>query len=100
MGSGYASVGDACIARNLEDEARLARWLSRDGVAGIDAEFERSSRHLAVSSASIPQLAPMRGGAAARDDATWSRSAMSGRKLRGEGSWALAGARQEAVGAT
>jgi hypothetical protein len=41
MGSGYLSAGDACIALNLESEARLARSLSRDRVTGIDGEFER-----------------------------------------------------------
>jgi hypothetical protein len=29
-GSGYLSVGDVCLARNLEDELRLARWLARE----------------------------------------------------------------------
>ena len=37
-GSGYLSAGDACIARNHEDEARLARWLARDQVGAIDVE--------------------------------------------------------------
>ena len=39
MGSGYLSAGDACIALNIEAEARLSRLLSRDRVPGIDAEI-------------------------------------------------------------
>jgi hypothetical protein len=29
-GSGYLTIGDACLARNLEEEARLGRWLARE----------------------------------------------------------------------
>jgi hypothetical protein len=29
-GSGYLTVGDVCLARNLEEELRLGRWLARD----------------------------------------------------------------------
>jgi hypothetical protein len=29
-GSGYLSMGDVCLARNLEDELGLARWLARE----------------------------------------------------------------------
>jgi hypothetical protein len=29
-GSGYVTVGDVCLARNLEEELRLGRWLARE----------------------------------------------------------------------
>jgi len=29
-GSGYLTTGDVCLARNLEDDLRLGRWLSRE----------------------------------------------------------------------
>ena len=29
-GSGYLTIGDACLARNLEEQARLGRWLARE----------------------------------------------------------------------
>jgi hypothetical protein len=30
QGSGYVTLGDVCLARNLEEELRLGRWLVRD----------------------------------------------------------------------
>ena len=33
-GSGYLTTGDICLARNLEDDLRLGRWLARDEVLG------------------------------------------------------------------
>ena len=32
-GSGYLTTGDSCLARNLEDDLRLGRWLARDEVS-------------------------------------------------------------------
>jgi hypothetical protein len=46
-GSGYLTTGDGCLARNLEDGLRLARWLSREEVAD-DAEG-LALRHLSPS---------------------------------------------------
>ena len=43
-GSGYLTTGDVCLARNLEDGLRLARWLSREEVAD-DVEGQ-APRHL------------------------------------------------------
>lgn len=40
MGSGFLTAGDACIARNLEAEERLSRWLARDRVGDRDAETD------------------------------------------------------------
>jgi hypothetical protein len=31
-GTGYRTAGDVCLARNLEEELRLARWMARDEV--------------------------------------------------------------------
>ena len=31
-GSGYVTVGDVCLARNLEEELRLGRWLAREDI--------------------------------------------------------------------
>ena len=33
-GSGYLTTGDICLARNLEDDLRLGRWLAREEVLG------------------------------------------------------------------
>jgi len=43
-GSGYLTTGDVCLARNLEDGLRLARWLSREESA--DPGEGQASRHL------------------------------------------------------
>ena len=48
-GSGYLTTGDVCLARNLEDGLRLARWLSRDEVA--DDVEELAPRHLSPAAA-------------------------------------------------
>jgi hypothetical protein len=34
-GSGYLTIGDACLARNLEEQARLGRWLAREDMTAI-----------------------------------------------------------------
>jgi hypothetical protein len=35
-GSGYVTIGDVCLARSLEEELRLGRWLARDDTtAGV-----------------------------------------------------------------
>jgi len=41
--SGYLTTGDVCLARNLEDGLRLARWLSREEAA--DPGEGQASRH-------------------------------------------------------
>jgi hypothetical protein len=44
-GSGYVTAGDVCLARNLEDELRLGRWLARDDeTAGIRTDELALSR--------------------------------------------------------
>ena len=46
-GLGYLTTGDVCLARNLEDGLRLARWLSREEVA--DDVEGLALRHLSPS---------------------------------------------------
>ena len=36
-GSGYVTVGDVCLARNLEEELRLGRWLAREDKSACSA---------------------------------------------------------------
>jgi hypothetical protein len=42
-GSGYVTAGDVCLARNLECELQLGRWLARDGTAGGRWRYEESA---------------------------------------------------------
>ncbi len=42
-GSGYLSAGDACLARNLEDELRLGRLVARESVGGSATVADRGS---------------------------------------------------------
>ncbi len=40
-GSDYVTPGDACLARNVEEQLRMGRWLAREGSAYLDlAEVE------------------------------------------------------------
>jgi hypothetical protein len=40
-GSGYVTVGDVCLARNLEEELRLGRWLAREDTAAGPSSSEQ-----------------------------------------------------------
>jgi hypothetical protein len=46
-GSGYVTVGDVCLARNLEEELRLGRWLSREDTAAGPSVVESAPIHSA-----------------------------------------------------
>ena len=50
-GSGYLTTGDVCLARNIEDGLRLARWLSREEAA--DGADELAAPHLSPSVADV-----------------------------------------------
>ena len=39
-GSGYLTIGDACLARGLEEEARLGRWLACEETAASLSSLE------------------------------------------------------------
>ena len=53
-GSGYLTTGDVCISRNLEEDLRLARWLSReDAEHRVQGEAPRSKTPVAIQESDL-----------------------------------------------
>jgi hypothetical protein len=44
-GSGYLTTGDVCLARNLEEELRLGRWLAREDTGAAPSVVESAPIH-------------------------------------------------------